>query len=154
MCKFYIYLPVIDNIQLSDLKNLSSTIERNGSKLKGTILVAEDDELARKSLDVLLKHMGLEVILAENGKEAVSIYMDNRNDIDMVILDVVLPQKNGREVCDIIKQDRNDMKVLFVSGYTDDIISSKGIKEGEFEFLQKPLDPEEFIEKVRQILQQ
>lgn len=151
---FYVYLPVIDNMELSDVKKPFSTTDIKNRKLKGTVLVAEDDELARKSLDVLLKHMGFKVILAENGKEAVSVYMDNRNDIDMVILDVVLPQKNGREVFDIIKRDRSDMKVLFISGYTDDIISNKGIKEGEFEFLQKPLDTEEFIEKVGNILHQ
>jgi PAS domain S-box-containing protein len=149
---FYIYLPVIDNMELSALEKPFAATDRKRNKLQGTILVAEDDELARKSLEVLLKHMGLKVILAENGKEAISIYLDNRNDIDMVILDVVLPQKNGREVYNIIKRDRSDMKVLFISGYTDDIISSKGINEGEFEFMQKPLDTEEFIEKVQHIL--
>ena len=149
---FYIFLPVTDEAML-ETSNEKVQQNRRIARNSGTILVAEDDELARKSLELLLKHMGFKVFLAENGEDAIELYKFNKELIDMVILDVVLPKLNGREVYDIIKNEKQDIKVLFISGYTDDIISSKGIVEGEFDFIQKPLDSDEFIDKVQNIYQ-
>lgn len=150
--KFCIYLPVSSDQKFTekDSEKLLAA-DRNIKIGPGTILLAEDDELARKSLDFLLKHMGFEVILAEDGEEAVALYGKNKDLIDMVVLDFVLPKMNGREVYDLINQDENEIKVLFVSGYTDDILSSKGIYEGGFDFVQKPLDVDVFIAKVQNV---
>jgi len=149
--RFDVYLPVIATKNTPMHRSLPAD-GKPRIATTGTVLVVEDDELARKSLDFLLGHMGLNVILAENGEEAIARFQENRNVIDMVVLDVVLPRKNGREVYDIIKQQKKDIQILFISGYTDDIISSKGIDEDSFEFIQKPLDTDEFMEKVRYLL--
>ncbi len=112
---------------------------------KGTLLVAEDDELVRKFLQALLAKRGYTVILAEDGEEAIRKYRENRDSIGMLILDVVLPGRNGREVYDFIKSDRPDIKALFISGYTDDIITADGIFYENIQFLSKPIDAEELL---------
>ncbi len=89
--------------------------------------MAEDDESVRKFLRKLLVKRGYTVVLAEDGEEAIRKYHENRDSIDMLILDVVLPGRNGSEVYDFIKSDRPDIKALFISGYTDDIITADGI---------------------------
>jgi len=65
--------------------------------------------------------------------------------IDMLILDVVLPGRNGSEVHDFIKSDRPDIKALFISGYTDDIITAEGISDENLQFLSKPVDADELL---------
>ncbi len=117
-----------------------------------TILLAEDEASVRKFLERLLQRRGYTVILAEDGEDAMKKYHENRDGIDMVIFDVVLPRKNGREVYDEIKSQKHDIKALFISGYTDDIITEKGIFEEKLEFLSKPLDAQTFVMKVRDIL--
>lgn len=116
---------------------------------KGTLLVADDDELVRNFLNMLLTKRGYTVILAEDGEEAIRKYRKHRDAIDMLILDVVLPKSNGREVYDFIKADRPGMKVLFISGYTDDIITGEGIAGEHLQFLSKPLNAEDLLAIVQ-----
>jgi DNA-binding NtrC family response regulator len=120
---------------------------------KGTLLVAEDDELVRKFLQNLLTKRGYTVVLAEDGEEAIRKYRENSDAIDMLILDVVLPGKNGSEVYDFIKADRPGIKALFISGYTDDIITPDGIIDENLHFLSKPIDAEELLAIVLANLQ-
>ena len=112
---------------------------------KGTLLVAEDDELIRKFLERLLTQRGFTIVLAEDGEEAIRKYQEHGDSIDMLILDVMLPGRNGSEVYDVIKSDRPDIKVLFISGYTDDIITADGISDDNLQFLSKPIDAEELL---------
>lgn len=118
-----------------------------------TVLLAEDEEMVRDSLGMLLEHEGYHVITAADGEEALERYMHHRPAIALVILDVVLPKKNGREIYNFIKADDELIKFLFMSGYTNDIINQKGITEEGLEFLPKPLDINEFIAKVHALLQ-
>jgi PAS domain S-box-containing protein len=120
---------------------------------EGTLLVAEDDELVREFLWKLLAGRGYTVVLAEDGEEAIRKYLENRDSIDMLILDVVLPGRNGIEVYNCIKSDRPDIKTLFISGYTDDIITAAGIYDEDLQFLSKPLDAEELLRIVTATLQ-
>ncbi len=115
---------------------------------KGTLLVAEDDESVRKFLRKLLVKRGYNVVLAEDGEEAIRKYYENMDSINMLILDVVLPGRNGSEVYDVIKSDRPAIKVLFISGYTDDIITADGISDDNLQFLSKPIDAEELLSIV------
>lgn len=148
---FKIFFPVsgTDNHEMPE----TETGHKTRTAGKGTLLVAEDDELARKFIGKLLSGRGYTVVLAEDGEEAVGRYLENRNSIDMLILDVVLPGRNGREVYDLIKSDRPDINALFISGYTDDIITAVGIFDGKLQFLSKPLDAEELLAAVSANLQ-
>lgn len=116
---------------------------------KGSLLVAEDDELVRKFLHRLLARRGYTVFLAGDGDEAIEIYRDNRNSIDMLVLDVILPKKNGRDVYRYIRADRSDIRAVFISGHTDDIITAAGIFDEDLQFLSKPLDAETFLTAVK-----
>ncbi len=115
----------------------------------GTLLIAEDDEGVRRFLEKLLWGTGYTVLLAADGEEAIRKYHENRDAVDMLILDVVLPEKNGREVHDHIIADRPDIQALFISGHTDDIITAAGISDDNIQFLSKPLDAEELLAIVR-----
>ena len=121
---------------------------KTGASGKGTLLVAEDDELTRKFLVQLLVKTGYTVHLAEDGDEAIRKYQENRASIDMLILDVIMPGRNGSEIYDFIISDRPEIKTLFISGYTDDIITADGILDRNVQFLSKPLNSEELLAAV------
>lgn len=117
-----------------------------------TILFAEDDSHVRKTNSALLNEYGYRVVEALDGEDAIEKFIKEKELIDLVILDVVMPRKSGKEVFDTIRRIRPDMKILFTSGYTADIISGKGIIDEQFDFIAKPHFPEELIRKVRNIL--
>ncbi|MFZ2198528.1 MAG: ATP-binding protein, partial [Thermodesulfovibrionales bacterium] len=133
----------------SMVNNQEMSVTGQGNKYKtpgkGTLLVAEDDELIRRFLERLLTQRGFTVVLAEDGDEAIGKYQKHRDSIDMLILDVVLPGRNGSEVYGFVKSLRPDIKVLFISGHTDNIISADGIFDENVQFLSKPLDAEELL---------
>ena len=115
-------------------------------------MLADDDELIRRSIELTLSQKGINVLLAEDGVAALRTYLDNRDHIDLAILDVVMPKKNGWQVYEIIKKDQPDFKVIFISGFTDNIITPKVITKENQEFLDKPLDIELLMAKVWHIL--
>ncbi|MCL4536022.1 MAG: DUF3365 domain-containing protein [Nitrospirae bacterium] len=117
-----------------------------------TILIAEDEESVREFLRDVFEAYGYQVIPAMDGEDAVSKYNENKERIDMVILDVVMPKKNGKEVYNLIKETNPGIKILFISGYTQDILTSKGIYEEGLEFIAKPLEIRVLMAKVRNIL--
>ena len=105
-----------------------------------TILLADDDELIRKALQIHLEHLGYRVLLADNGKKAISLFLDQQSTIDLTILDVIMPHRNGKEVYDIIHKNTPTAPVLFISGHTGHIISNEMIKAEGLNFLPKPID--------------
>ncbi len=148
---FKIYLPIYQEpvSEIDDeepvLKNL---IEGKGE----TILVADDDATTRRFLDLFLQQKGYKVILAEDGEDAINKFKNNKDLIDMAILDVLLPKKNGKEVYNFIKSLNPNLKTLFISGYTSDILTAQGIFDESLEFLHKPLDAQTFIARVQSLL--
>ncbi len=117
-----------------------------------TVLVAEDDKIVRKLSKDLLETFGYTVIEAANGEEAVQKYMENKDIIKLLILDVIMPKKNGKEAYEEIKRIAPDVRVIFMSGYTADIMHTKGIIENGMVFVSKPISPTDFIKKVREVL--
>ena len=117
-----------------------------------TILIAEDEQAVRKVLRLSLEEYGYMVIEAENGEDAVKQYKDNMEKVSLVLLDVIMPVKNGREACDEIKSLKPDTKVIFMSGYTDDIIMEKGLLKADSELIPKPIAPDRLLRKVREVL--
>jgi len=118
-----------------------------------TILIAEDDRDVRKLSKLVLERNGYTVIEAGDGAEAVRRFMENRERIDLVLLDVVMPKKNGQSVYEEILKVRPGMKALFISGYTQDIINRKGVVDEGINFIAKPVKPEELLAKIREVLQ-
>jgi CheY-like chemotaxis protein len=89
-----------------------------------------------------------------DGEDAVNRFREHKDDIQLIILDVIMPGKSGKEARDEIMKIQPDIKVLFTSGYTADIISSKGIQEEGIHFISKPVKPYDFLVKIREILDQ
>ena len=117
-----------------------------------TILIAEDDEILRKLADSVLGEFGYIVILAEDGDDAIEKFKSRKDDIRLVILDMLMPGKNGKEVYDAIKALNPDIRVLFASGYAADILDTKEMLNAQFDFVMKPLSPIDLLHKVREIL--
>ena len=119
---------------------------------KGTLLIVEDEESVRSIMGNSLKTLGFRVLLAANGKEGVEMFKSRHKEIDLVLLDMVMPQMNGEEVYKEIHKIKPDAKILVMSGYSEDdvleIFAGRTI-EG---FLQKPFRYTELRDKIYGIL--
>ncbi len=117
-----------------------------------TILAAEDDPALRKLLEIILIEYGYNVIMAEDGEDAVRKFRENREKIAICIFDMIMPKKSGREAYEEVKMMQPDVRVLFVSGYTVDKISKERMLEEGFDFIIKPVSPRHLLIKVREML--
>ncbi|MFA4827670.1 MAG: response regulator [Thermodesulfovibrionales bacterium] len=146
---FRIYLPAI---KATEEVIVATAIEPLPSQGNETILVAEDDSTVRKLFSRVLQAYGYKVILAEDGEEAIKKFMDNKDKIQLVMLDLIMPKKSGKEVCDEIKRMRPDMKTLFSSGYTADRMDKDSMLKEGFDFIMKPVSPKNLLRKIREVL--
>ncbi len=144
---FYVYLPVVKTKREHAVPE-----ERVISRGTETILVAEDDRQIRELIDEVLGEYGYRAILAVDGEDAVRKYMEHREKIGLVIIDVIMPRKNGREVYEEISRIDPSVKALFISGHTRDIVFDKGFIDRDDNFLSKPVAPTMLMEKVRMLL--
>ncbi|HEX2967396.1 MAG TPA: ATP-binding protein, partial [Syntrophorhabdaceae bacterium] len=143
---FSIYLPAPSST-VDEEKAFASAIT-GGNEV---ILLAEDDPGVRLFMKETLSYHGYQILEAEDGEDAIDKYNKYKN-IHLVILDSVMPKKDGREAYDVIKNINPDAKTLFMSGYTRDVVLDKGVEEGRFEFISKPILPDELLRKVRDVL--
>ena len=104
-----------------------------------TIMVAEDDPDVRAVLGAVLSSAGYTVIEATNGNDAVEVFTAHSGEIDLLLLDVIMPGRNGWQVWEVVRKIRPDMHVLFMSGYTDDIINREGVLESGMTLIEKPI---------------
>jgi PAS domain S-box-containing protein len=145
---FTIYLPTVDAEVIHDRGRDLSPV-KPGTE---TILLAEDDPDTRAILSELLEMTGYNVLVARDGEDALSVFWENKDRIQLVLVDVRMPKKNGRAVYEEIKRGHPGMKILFISGYTADIIDSHGIREKGLNFISKTALPEEILTRIREIL--
>ena len=121
-------------------------------KGKETVLLIDDDEMVADVGEQILRNSGYDVVRADSGKQAIEVYKENRDRIDMVILDMIMPEMNGGETYDRLKRINPKVKVLLSSGYSIEGQASKILKQGCNGFIQKPFNMSELLEKTRQIL--
>lgn len=145
---FLIYLPLSEVI-IEKVKKIGPAIMARGTE---TILAAEDDEILRSLYQTVLQELGYTVIVVSNGEEAVERFIENRDSVDLLILDMVMPKKNGMETYEEIQQIRPGIKTLFVSGYTADILQHKGELSKDVPLIMKPISPDELVKNVRELL--
>ena len=117
-----------------------------------TILFAEDNPDIRKIAQEILAMGGYTVIAAVDGEDAVQKFIENQDTIKGLILDVVMPRKNGKEAYEEILKVKKNVKVLFMSGYTGDVVLDKGISDEGYHYISKPLAPEALLRKIREVL--
>ena len=145
---FDLYLPLV-----------KQGAEREAAKTLGriahgteTVLVAEDDRQSRHILSNILEEYEYTVIEASDGAEAVEKFIKHQDTVDLIIMDVIMPNMNGKEAYESIKKIKPDIKTLFISGYTDDIIHKHGILDKNLFFISKPIRPETLLKKIRGML--
>jgi len=146
---FKVYLPRYDE----DAETLTATGAR-GSAQKGTetILLVEDDEAVRGLTEMVLTSYGYNVLVAEGPEDAQKISKSFRSEIQLVLTDVVMPSMSGRELVRKLLERHPHVRVLYMSGYTDNVIASGGVLEPGLAFLQKPFTPAVLAQKVREVL--
>ena len=145
---FSIYLPLARRIITKRDFSQPSLLRGNAE----TILLAEDDTPVRELLKEVLATNGYEVIEARNGEEAVAKFIACKGAISLALIDIVMPKKNGREVFEEIKAVRPDIKTVFMSGYASEFLGRKGVLEEGIHVISKPVQPEEFLLKLRAVL--
>jgi CheY-like chemotaxis protein len=117
-----------------------------------TILVVEDQHEVRVLSAQMLAEQGYKVLEAPDGQSALELFERHKDEIDLLLTDVVMPGISGRVVADRIREARPETRVLFMSGYTDDEIMHQGIYHDLVDFLPKPFTMEELAAKVREVL--
>jgi CheY-like chemotaxis protein len=144
-----VYLPRIDQPVALE------TAERDlaGKRATETVLLVEDDEMVRNLVRETLVREGYKVMDAPGPLEARRIAAEFRGAIQLLVTDVVMPKGGGRDLAEGLSRRRPEMRVLYMSGYTDNAVLANGILEKEVAFLQKPFTPAALTVKVREVLE-
>ncbi len=147
---FFVYLPRTERLADSDRAARSPS----PTTLRGTetILLVEDDEQIRTMSGVILRRQGYDVLEAESGAAAISLSRRFKPPIQLLVTDVVMPELSGRELALQLVSERPRMRVLYVSGHTDNAIAHHGVLEPGLAFLEKPITPLGLLRKVREVL--
>jgi len=145
---FKIYLRRIDDQPLSE-KQTPLQNEHEGHE---TVLLVEDETVVREMVCEILQSKGYRVLTAGGGEEALRLWQTHRNDVDLLVTDLIMPGMSGRVLGELLLHVRPDLAVLYMSGYTDDAIVRHGLLTEGVEFIQKPFTPTGLALKVRSIL--
>ncbi|MDZ7860692.1 MAG: PAS domain S-box protein [Candidatus Krumholzibacteriota bacterium] len=117
-----------------------------------TILVVEDENSVLELIRLILEKLGYSVLTASTAGEAFELAAENENKIKLLISDVIMPEMNGSELADKLKSHYPDIKILFMSGYTKNVIAEKGVLDEGVNFIQKPFSKIELGKKINQLL--
>ena len=115
-------------------------------------MLVEDDDQVRGAACAILRRSGYRVLEAANGGEALLASETHAANIHLLLTDVVLPRMNGRDLATRLAVVRPEMKVLYMSGYSEDAVMQHGILESDVAYLQKPLTPDGILCRVREVL--
>jgi len=145
---FKIYLPLIET-KTDAQESPSLANVRGGSE---TILIAEDNSQVRALTKKILANAGYQVIEAVDGAEAITLFKERRDTVQLLILDAIMPKMNGGECIREIRRIDPLVRAIFMSGYTADIMQKTGIDTEDIDLILKPVSPHELLRKVREVL--
>jgi PAS domain S-box-containing protein len=145
---FSIYLPPSEEEAVEEKKE-NATPEPCGTE---TILVVEDENMVRRLATRLLKSRGYRVLVASDANEAIQLYKRYKNDIDLLLTDIVMPGKSGKQLSKQLTTEQPSLRVLYMSGYNDELIDRCGIREKGVPLIEKPFTSTTLSFKVREAL--
>ena len=145
---FKIYIPKIQE-EIDVVEDSGQSPLATGT---GTILLVEDDEMVREMTSTMLESIGYAVVKAETPSDALAVCEDETKAFDLLLTDVVMPGESGADLRDRVKKLRPDVKVLFMSGYTSNVIVRHGVLEEGVDFIQKPFGIKDLAAKVRDVI--
>ncbi len=145
---FRIYLPRVDE------RPSSHVVAKTSPASRGTevVLLVEDEDAVRQVAKLILEQYGYSVLAASDGLQGIEISQNYAGTIHLVVTDLLMPTLSGREVAEKLTTTRPGIRVLFMSGYTDDILLRQDVESSAADFLQKPFTPATLGKKVREIL--
>ncbi len=152
---FHLYLPEVESACDTSEHSQCDTDGESGLSGQGeTILLAEDDPQVRELATSILQQAGYNVILAEDGDQAVQQFEDHQERINLALLDVIMPRRNGRQVYEYLHEIKPELPVLFASGFSFELQEGKELpRGGERALVQKPYVREELLRRLRQALE-
>jgi two-component system, cell cycle sensor histidine kinase and response regulator CckA len=148
---FKVYLPRVDEVVEPEVSKQVPLVEKRGNEV---VLLVEDEEAVRDLVRTILAGHGYEVIVAIDPQHAEAIASKFPGEIQLLLTDMVMPGISGRELASRIMISRPGIRVLYMSGYTENVMTSGGMLEHGLAFLQKPFSPAVLIRKIREILTQ
>lgn len=143
---FHVYLPLSEtqeNLDYAKAKIINGT---------GTILIVDDEQILRITAKAILENLGYDVLLAKNGKEGVAVYLDHKDDIDLVLLDMIMPEMNGKECFYEIKKINPNALVIFSSGFTKENDVKEMKVQGLAGFIRKPFHTADLSNIIAEVL--
>src|SRR5665213_2226486 len=146
---FCLFFPILDQIEEIQINSRKQTPILMGSE---TLLVAEDQPFFRKVLVKTLEKYGYKVLQAGNGAEAVQKALVHPGAIDLLLTDVMMPHINGKELADELKRKRPQIKVVFISGYSHEVLAQQGALDAGIHLIQKPFELDFLVGQIRKIL--
>ena len=146
---FHVYLPCVVDSLSNPATDDSESFKLN---VKGSILVVEDDLGVQKLAVRVLDEIGYTIHIADNASSAMQILGDKSVIVDLLLTDVIMPGLSGKDLARQAVELRPDLKVLYMSGYTNDIIAKHGILAEEIDFIQKPFSPHSLIKSINKVL--
>jgi len=145
---FKIYLPTVDDVTIK----VQAAPSQGAPRGSETVLVVEDEDAVRSLVCEILEEQGYNVLNARNGAEALAACHQRAGIIDLVITDVVMPSMSGSELATRLRPLHPQLKLIFMSGYTDNAIIHHGVLSADMAFLNKPFTPQMLARKVREVL--
>jgi two-component system cell cycle sensor histidine kinase/response regulator CckA len=146
--RFRIYFPSA----VGDVEDLPPPASQAAPAGLETVLLVEDEDSVRALAETVLKKLGYKVLVAASGKAALEIWQERRDSIDALLTDVIMPHMSGGELAHKLRAEKPHLKILFMSGYTDDMIASHGVLVGETQLIQKPFTAQDLGRKLRDVL--
>jgi two-component system, cell cycle sensor histidine kinase and response regulator CckA len=146
---FHIYLPRNTGVTETARPTKAEPAVLAGTE---TILLVEDEPGVRQLVREMLQRLGYTTVEAGGGAEALRLFEQHQGSIDLLLTDVIMPQMSGRDLAERLRAVRPSLKVLYISGYTDDMLAHHGVLESNVFLLPKPFAPDELAKKLRDVL--
>ena len=145
---FHIYFPEADG----EIESVIAARPNTTPKGRENVLLVEDESSVRALAETILARLGYRVAVADSGPAAVSLWEARQGKFDVLLTDVIMPQMSGGDLAHLLRGKKPGLKVLFMSGYTDDMLASHGVLAGETQLIQKPFTAEALGRKLRDVL--